>query len=241
MRGSCGPFSSVLCCCISPTKKAAYSTGTVKHQPLENVKPGSASMPESSLSSVFVTSCPTRQAVTDDFAFSGWSTVSSVRHLPCPLVTRVQVCVVLGWGKFKCFRPKTRQWLIPGAEPEASGQGPSTPLCLKLQLQKQASGRPHPDPCQCVCGPLQASWSLLSGSLRVRGGDTNSTSHPAGPRRLLRTHCGPRSHARPGQQGGSRTTGPGRSGSHPTRGRTPGGPRLHPHGLTPAAGHTRAG
>lgn len=50
MRGSCGPFSSVLCCCISPTKEAAYSTGTVKHQPLENVKPGSASMPESSLS-----------------------------------------------------------------------------------------------------------------------------------------------------------------------------------------------
>lgn len=47
MRGSCGPFSSVLCCCISPTKKAGYSTGRVKHQPLENVKPGSASMPES--------------------------------------------------------------------------------------------------------------------------------------------------------------------------------------------------
>lgn len=134
--------------------------------------------------SVFVSSCSTKQAVTDDFAFSGWSTVSSTRHLPCPLVTRVQVCVVLGWGKFKCFRPKTRQWLIPGAEPEASGQGPSTSLCLKLQLQKQASGRPHPNPCQCVCGPLQASWSLLSGSLRVRGGDTNSTSHPAGPRRL---------------------------------------------------------
>lgn len=122
--------------------------------------------------------------MTDDFAFSGWSTVFSARHLPCPLVTRVKKCVVLGWGKFKCFRPKTRQWLILGAEPEDSGQGPSTPLCLKLQLQKQAAGRPHPGPCQCVCGPLQASWSLLSGSLRVRGGDTNSTSHPAGPRRL---------------------------------------------------------
>lgn len=165
--------------------------------------------------SVFVTSCPTRQAVTDDFAFSGWSTVSSARHLPCPLVTRVQVWVVLGWGKFKCFRPKTRQWLILGAEHEASGQGPSTPLCLKLQLQKQAAGRPHPGPCQCVCGPLQASWSLLSGSLRVRGGDTNSTSHPAGPRRLaansLRAELARQARA----TGRPRTTGPGRAGSHP--------------------------
>lgn len=155
----------------------------LKEKQNKNIKLPSKVPPFLYTPSVFVTSCPTRQAVTDDFAFSGWSTVSSARHLPCPLVTRVQVWVVLGWGKFKCFRPKTRQWLILGAEPEASGQGPSTPLCLKLQLQKQAAGRPHPGPCQCICGPLQASWSLLSGSLRVRGGDTNSTSHPAGPRR----------------------------------------------------------
>lgn len=79
------------------------------------------------------------------------------RHLPCPLVTRVQVCVVLGWGKFKCFRPKMRQWLILGAKPEASGQGPSTPLCLKLQLQKagRRPATPWPKPVRLRSPPGQ--------------------------------------------------------------------------------------
>lgn len=104
--------------------------------------------------------------MTDDFAFSGWSTVSSARHLPCPLVTRVQMCVVLGWGKFKCFRPKTRQWLILGAEPEDSGQGPSTPLCLKLQLRRPATPWPVPVRLRSPTGQLVAPLGVTPGARR---------------------------------------------------------------------------
>lgn len=59
-------------------------------------------------------------------------------HLPCPGVTRIQLCVVLGCGSSSVSTLKGGSGSILGAEPEASGQGPSTPLCSKLQLQNQA-------------------------------------------------------------------------------------------------------
>lgn len=140
------------------------------------------------------------------------------------------VCGAWLW-KFKCFHPKTRLRLNLGAEPEASGQGPSTPLCSKLQLQNQAAGGPTLARASASAAPSTQAARSFSGSLPVHE-DAISTSHPAGPRRvaanLLRaelTRLAP-------EPGRPRTGGPGRAGSHLPRGRTPGRPRLHPTALS---------
>lgn len=169
----------------------------------------------------------------------------SVEHglLCCPLVTRIQLCVVLGCGSSSVsFHPKRRPWLVLGAEPAASGQGPSTPLCLKLQLQNQATGRPatpwpmpvrlRPPPRQLVAPfwvtpGAQRGHELYLPARRASGVDCELTAGRA------RTP-GPDTRAARAQPG---QLVPG----HTPPGPDPRRPSPSPHRLTPAAGHTRAG
>lgn len=136
--------------------------------------------------------------------------------------------------EFKGFHPKPRPAVKSWVQsPKPVARGLAHPCARSHKLQNQAAGGPTLARASASAAPLHAGRSLLSGSLRVRGEDAISATHPAGPRRvaanLLRAELA-RLAREPGRP---RTGGPGRAGSHLPRARTlqphpPGRPRLHP-------------